>query len=62
MDRADGNVVLDSYEHILPYVENGSLIGTIQNEQFYPVMPPTGSKMSDCRVDLMKKWIEEGAF
>ena len=61
-DRADGNVTLDHYDQILPYVENGALIGTIENDQFFPVMPPTGSKISNCRADQVKQWIEEGAL
>ncbi len=60
--RLDGDVNLANYNEILPYVENGSLIGSIKDEVFYPVMPPTGSQLSTCRISQIEKWIEEGAL
>jgi len=59
--RTDGNVNLENYNEIIPYVDNGSLIGTIQHAEFFIAMPPSGSKMSDCRVAQIEKWIAEGA-
>ena len=59
--RSDGNVNIESYDQVLPYVGNGTLIGTIKHTEFYPVMPPSGSKISDCRITQIEKWIAEGA-
>ena len=59
--RADADVDIDSYEKILPYVENGVLMGTIRHDQFFAPMPPTGSQISDCRIAQIQKWIDEGA-
>lgn len=59
--RSDGNVNLENYGRVIPYVQNGSLLGTIKHDALYPVMPPSGSKLSDCRIAQVRKWIEEGA-
>ena len=61
-DRADGNVRLDDYQQVLPYIENNALMGTIRHDQFFPIMPPTGSKISNCRINQVRQWIEEGAL
>ena len=60
-NRMDGGVDISTYNQILPYVNNGSLIGTIKAEQYYPVMPPSGSQLSQCRITQIEKWIAEGA-
>lgn len=59
--RADGNVILEDYQDVKVYVDNGALLGTIKEEEFYPIMPPTGSSLSDCRIAQIEKWINEGA-
>ena len=61
-NRTDGNVNLESYDKILPYVDNGSLIGSIRADQFYPVMPPAGSMLSACRITQIETWIADGAL
>lgn len=62
LNRTDGGVRLDGYDEILPYVENGSLIGSVSNDPYYPIMPPSGSSLSECRITQIKKWINEGAL
>lgn len=58
--RTEGSVNLESYNKIRPYAESGALLGTINHDTYYPAMPPTGSKLSDCRIAQVKKWIDEG--
>ncbi|RME94836.1 MAG: hypothetical protein D6772_14020 [Bacteroidetes bacterium] len=59
--RMDGGVDLSSYTKVLPYAQDGSLVGTIEADIYYPVMPPTGSRLSACRVEQIKAWIAAGA-
>jgi len=59
--RSDGNVDIDNYNKIIPYVNNGALIATIVHDPLYPKMPPSGSKLSNCRISQIQKWINEGA-
>lgn len=59
-NRTEGNVNLGTYQNIRRYAESGALIGTISHDAYYPAMPPSGSKLSDCRITQLKKWIDEG--
>lgn len=56
-----GNVNLENYEEILPYAKDGSLLGSIQHDAEFSIMPPFGNKLSECQIGQIKKWIEEGA-
>ena len=58
---AMGEVNLDSYQAILPYVESGALIGSIRHEPDWKIMPPAGEKLNECQIGQIEKWIEEGA-
>ncbi len=60
--RTDGMVNLEGYNNIKQYVDNGGLIGTIKAIEFYPIMPPTGSQMSSCRIEQIQAWITQGAL
>ena len=59
--RQEGGVNLSSHANILPYVNNGGLMATIRGDQYYPIMPPTGSRFSDCRIEQIQNWINDGA-
>lgn len=61
VNRADGNVQLDGYAKVKSYADNGVLLGVIKHEPSYFPMPPSGSKMSTCRVTQIENWISEGA-
>lgn len=59
---AEAGVKLNSHARILPYVNSGSLMGTIEHKPGYPVMPTSGVKLSDCNIALLNKWIANGAL
>lgn len=58
---AMGSITLDSYESILPFIENGALIGSIRHEVDWKVMPPSNVQLEDCKISQIEKWIQEGA-
>ena len=60
--RAEGGVKLNTHARILPYVNAGNLMGTIEHKAGYPVMPTSGIKLSDCNIALLNKWIANGAL
>ena len=60
--RADGNVNLANYSEIKKYVDDGSLYGSITHTGGYIAMPPSLIKMSDCNIDKIRIWIENGAI
>lgn len=57
-----GGVVLDEYEDVLEYVENGKLMGSIKHEEGFEPMPLTGGKLSNCQVKKFESWIDAGAL
>lgn len=59
---AEAGVKLNSHARILPYVNSGSLMGTIEHKPGYPVMPTSGIKLTDCNISLLNQWIANGAL
>lgn len=55
-------IVLEGYEKIKVAVENGLLIESIIHGPNASPMPKNALKLSDCKINTIKKWIEEGAL
>ena len=60
-DFAKGNV-LDEYEKLLIRVENGKLICAIKHLDCNPNMPFGRDKLSDCIINEIDTWVNEGAL
>ena len=58
--ESDGGVQLDSYENVKDEAQDGSLLGTISHASGYPPMPEDGAKLSDCDINTIKSWIDNG--
>lgn len=58
---ASGGVHLDSYAGVKAQADNGKLFGVINHSSGFKIMPPSGNKISDCNVRIIKKWIDDGA-
>ena len=57
----DGNYIpLDTYDGILEQVNGNSLLPAITHTGGEP-MPRNGNKLSDCKITIIRKWIEAGA-
>lgn len=56
------DIILDSYAEVKKYVDDGSLLGSIQHDAKYSAMPQGGSKLSDCYISQIKAWIDAGAL
>lgn len=54
-----GNVNLDGYANLKTYADNGKLVGTIEHQTGFSPMPK-GGKLSDCDINVIKKWISDG--
>lgn len=59
--RTDGGVNIAGYAQLLPYVNNGQLLGTIRHEAGNNPMPPSGGKIPSCDIQSISAWIEGGA-
>ena len=55
------NIVLDDYNLLLNYVNNGRLIGSINHDAGFNAMPRSGSKLSACHIEVVQTWINNGA-
>lgn len=55
-----GGYDLSSYNKVIVAVADGSLLGTIKHESGYIAMPKNTSKLTDCDVNAIEKWIAGG--
>lgn len=55
-----GNVNLDGYSNLKTYADNGKLVGVIEHQDGFSPMPQGGSKLNDCDISVVKKWISDG--
>ncbi len=56
-----GNIDLSTYSLIKTQVSNGKLVGTITHAAGFVAMPQ-GSKLSNCQISQITKWIDAGAL
>lgn len=55
------NIKLEDYSDVNIRVNDGKLMGTITHSSGYSAMPKGSSKLSDCSIALIQKWISKGA-
>jgi hypothetical protein len=55
-----GGIDFNSFAGIKASIENGQFIASIKHESGY-IMPKNGNKLSDCKIALFEKWVNEGA-
>ena len=53
-------IVLEGHGNLKPYAESGTLIGVITHAQGFVPMPQDGGKISDCNINKIRSWIENG--
>ena len=58
--RSDGGVSLSGYNKVKTSVDNGSFWGTLTATNGFPLMPQ-GAPITDCELEQVRKWIENGA-
>jgi len=56
-----GNIRLDSYEQVLHSVNTGQFLGALSHNPGFSPMPKGGNKISDCQIQQLSSWIEQGA-
>ncbi len=57
-----GNVTLEGYDNVIPYIEDGSFLGSIEQISGFSPMPKDRSALSDCKIQLIREWIDAGAL
>jgi len=56
-----GGIVLDNYNAVKKYVDNGRFIGSIRHDNGYERMPQSMPKSPKCDIDKLEAWIASGA-
>ena len=51
MTERMGNVNLEGYQNVKPYVDDGSLYGTTNHEPGWSVMPTSGVRIPYCEIE-----------
>jgi len=57
-----GNIKLDTYAAVKIYADNGQLLGSVQHASGYSQMPKGSTKLSDCEITSIEKWIADGTL
>ena len=56
-----GGILLNSYSGVKAVAQNGRLIGAISWSAGFQRMPQSGNKLSNCSIDKIQAWINDGA-
>ncbi len=59
---ASGGVILDTYNGVKSFVNNGRLMGSINHENGFSAMPQGGNKLNVCTIAKIQQWINAGAL
>ncbi len=57
-----GGITLTTYENVRTMAQSGKLYGAINWSNGFIAMPQGSNKLSQCRIDKIKGWIDEGAL
>jgi len=52
---------LETPSSLSVYVQNGSLVGSIEHAPGFSAMPQGGGKLTNCQIETIKTWISNGA-
>ena len=58
---AGAGIKLDNYASVMLQVNNGKLLGAIEQRTGFSPMPKGGAKMQDCDIAKIRTWIRAGA-
>ncbi len=57
-----GGIILEDYNTLKVFASNGYLYGNVAHLPFpYHAMPPRGNKLSNCDINKIKAWVDNGS-
>ncbi len=60
---SSGNGIrLENYTDVQNFAKNGILMGVVKHSSGYLPMPDGGGKLSDCEINQLQKWIDNGTL
>ena len=54
-------ILLEGYENIRPYAQNGTVYGSVAHLPGYVGMPYESQKLDDCTINKILDWTEQGS-
>ena len=57
-----GNINLSTYAGVYNVAINGRLVGSVSHTAGYSAMPQNASKLSECQIAQIRKWVTAGAL
>jgi hypothetical protein len=58
----NGNISLDGFVELKPYVTSGVFLKAIRHEPGVSPMPPATSKRNSCEISKLEAWVKSGAL
>ena len=59
--NAPSNIKLDAHASVKVVADNKKLLGTINHTAGFSPMPKNGTKLSECNIAKIRKWVTTGA-
>lgn len=59
-DKQGKGIKLETFAQVKKEAEKGSLLGSVEHLSKYEPMPKDAGKLSDCKIEEISKWIENG--
>lgn len=56
-----GGILLNTYSNVKTYAQNGKLLCSIERNGTCSPMPKGGAKLEDCKIKVIKKWVDAGS-
>lgn len=56
-----GGIILEGYNNLLKWAQNGYLVGNVTHAPGYVAMPYGKDKLPDCEVNKIVAWVNQGA-
>lgn len=56
-----GGVVLNTYNGVKAVADNGRLVGSVFHMPGFSPMPPSGTRLDECKLNKIKAWVNAGA-
>ncbi|MEO8147063.1 MAG: hypothetical protein ABI723_05460 [Bacteroidia bacterium] len=57
-----GGFILETYNDLKPFALSGSLMNSLNGTGGKATMPKNGTKLSDCDISIVGKWVNDGAL
>lgn len=61
-NSSGAGIKLENYADVQAQAKNGKLMGSVNHSNGYQAMPKGGGKLTDCEINQLQKWIDNGTL